>query len=60
MTEADEKRVREIVREELLGMIKDGEDLLAMKKDPTGMARKALGGLAGLIRDRQNAEDDQK
>lgn len=60
MTEADEKRIREIVREELLGMIKDGEEMLGMKKDPTGMARKALGGLAGLIKDRQRADDDQR
>ena len=60
MTEADEKRVREIVREELLGMIKDGEDMLGIKKDPTGMARKALGGLASLISDRQRADDQRE
>lgn len=53
MTEADEKRVRAIVREELLGLIEDGQEVLGMRKDPTGMGRKALEGLANLIRRRQ-------
>lgn len=53
MTEADEKRVRAIVREELLGLIEDGQEALGMKKDPTGIGRKALEGLANLIRRRQ-------
>ncbi len=56
MTEADEKRTRAIVREELLGLIEDGQELLGMRKDPTGMGRKALEGLANLIRKRQATE----
>ncbi len=56
MPEIDEKRVREIVREELLELIKDGQELLGMKKDPTGMGRKALDALASLIRSRGAAK----
>jgi hypothetical protein len=57
--ETDEKRVREIVREELLGIIKDGQEALSLMKDPTGMGRKALEGLANLIRRRQAAEGSE-
>lgn len=57
MTEADEKSVRLIVQDELLGIVLDAQELLGLKKDPTGMARKALDGLAGLIRRRQSAVD---
>ncbi|MEJ7617862.1 MAG: hypothetical protein WKF30_13085 [Pyrinomonadaceae bacterium] len=53
MADSDEKRVREIVRDELLGIIQDGQQLLGMKKDPTGMGRKALETLADLIRNRE-------
>ncbi len=57
MTEADEKRVRLIVQDELLGIILDGQELLSLKKDPTGMGRKALDTLADLIRRRQSPVD---
>jgi hypothetical protein len=52
MTEIDEKSVRAIVQDELLGIITDARGLLGTK-DPTGMAKKALDGLANVIRRRQ-------
>jgi hypothetical protein len=59
MTKADEKKIRAIVREELLGIISDAQDSLGMKKDPTGMGRRALDGLADLIRNRQPTQTDE-
>ncbi len=55
MTEIDEKRIRRIVQDEILGIIRDGQEALSLKKDPTGMGKKALEGLANLIRQRQTA-----
>jgi hypothetical protein len=55
MTEADEEKIRSIVRDELLGIISDAQESLGMKKDPTGMGRRALEGLADMIRDRESA-----
>ena len=56
MTKTDEDRIREIVQDELLGIIGDAQESLGMKKDPTGMGRRALEGLADLIRDRRSAQ----
>lgn len=53
MTKADERKIRLIVQDELLGIIEDGRDFLDTKKDPMGLGRKALGSLADLIRQRQ-------
>ena len=39
MTE-EEKRVRIIVQDELIGILSDAHEQLGVKKDPTGMARK--------------------
>ena len=55
MTKAEEKEVRAIVQDEFLGIIKDAQDALGLTKDPTGLGRKALEGLAGLIRRRKAA-----
>ncbi|HKQ99158.1 MAG TPA: hypothetical protein VJT09_00715 [Pyrinomonadaceae bacterium] len=54
MTKADEEKIRRLVREELLDIIADAQDSLGMKKDPTGMGRRALEGLADLIRSRHS------
>ena len=59
MTKADEKKIRSIVRDELLGIISDAQESLGMKKDPTGMGRRALEGLADLIRERKSAQTDE-
>ena len=56
MTKADEEKIRLLVREELLGIIADAQDSMGMKKDPTGMGRRALEGLADLIRSRQSTQ----
>jgi hypothetical protein len=53
MTEAEENAIRIVVQDELLGILADAHEQLGVKKDPTGMARKALDGLSGLIRSRQ-------
>lgn len=53
MTEIDENRVRAVVQDELLGILTDARALLGTK-DPTGMAKKALDGLANVIRRRQS------
>jgi len=53
MTETDEKEIRAIVRSEILGILQDAQDALGLKKDPTGMGRKALEGLATLIKRRE-------
>jgi hypothetical protein len=59
MTEADEEKIRSIVRDEMLGIIADAQESLGMKKDPTGMGRRALDGLADMIRDRESARSDK-
>jgi hypothetical protein len=53
MTETDEKEIRAIVRDELIGIINDAKELLGTGKDPTGIGKKALEGLANVIRRRQ-------
>lgn len=58
MTDAEEKEIRIIVQEELIGILNDAHEQLGVKKDPTGMARKALDGLVGLIRSRRDAVQD--
>ncbi|MGB7924982.1 MAG: hypothetical protein WCF57_17205 [Pyrinomonadaceae bacterium] len=52
MTDTDEKEIRAIVRDELLGIIDDAKELLGVTKDPTGIGKKALEGLANVIRRR--------
>lgn len=59
MTKADEEKIRRVVQDELLGIISDAQDSLGMKKDPTGMGRRALEGLADLIRSRQSTQTDE-
>jgi len=59
MTKADEKKIRAVVQDELLGIISDAQESLGMKKDPTGMGRRALEGLADLIRERQSTQTDE-
>jgi hypothetical protein len=59
MTKADEKKIRTIVQDELLGIISDAQESMGMKKDPTGMGRRALEGLADLIRARQSTTTDE-
>ena len=59
MTKKDEERIRRVVQDELLGIISDAQDSLGMKKDPTGMGRRALEGLADLIRGRQSTQTDE-
>jgi hypothetical protein len=58
MAEMDESRVRAVVQDELLGIITDARALLGTK-DPTGMAKKALEGLANVIRRRQQPSTPQ-
>jgi hypothetical protein len=60
MTKADEKNIRLIVQDELLGIINDAQESLGVKKDPTGMGRRALEGLADMIRRRQSSHDDEE
>lgn len=60
MAEIDENRIRSIVQDELLGIITDAQESLGVKKDPTGMARRALEGLADLIRGRQSFTVEDK
>ena len=61
MIETEEKDVRAIVRSELLGIINDAKELLGTGKDPTGIGKKALEGLANVIRRREPAaERDDK
>jgi hypothetical protein len=59
MTKADEDKIRLVVQNELLAIISDAQDSLGMKKDPTGMGRRALEGLADLIRNRQSTQTDE-
>jgi hypothetical protein len=59
MKEAEDQKIRAVVQNELLGIISDAQELLGPMKDPTGMAKKALEGLANVIRRRQpTAERD--
>ena len=59
MTKAEEQEIRAIVQNEILGIINDAQEAVGLKKDPTGMGRKVLEGLANLIRRRQsNAAPD--
>jgi hypothetical protein len=58
MTEADKKEIRTIVQDEILGILADAQESVGLKKDPTGMARKALEGLAGMIRQRQQSSSN--
>jgi hypothetical protein len=61
MTETEEKKIRAVVQNELLGIINDAKDLLGVGKDPTGIGKKALEGLANVIRRRQpTAQPDGK
>ena len=55
MTEADRQEVRRLVQEEILGIIDDAKALLGLTKDPTGIGKKALDGLASVIRRRQTS-----
>ena len=55
MTETEEKEIRSVVQSELLGIINDAKELLGVGKDPTGIGKKALEGLANVIRRRQPA-----
>ena len=59
MTKADEEKIRLVVRDELLGILNDAQESLGTKKDPTGMGRRALEGLADLIRRRQSTPIDE-
>lgn len=53
MSEADEQKIRTVVQQELLGIIGDAQKSLGATKDPTGMVKRALEGLANVIRKRQ-------
>lgn len=55
MTETEENKIRAVVQNELLGIINDAKELLGVGKDPTGIGKKALEGLANVIRRRQPA-----
>ncbi len=55
MTDEEEKQIRIVVQDELIGILNDAHEQMGAKRDPTGMARKALDGLAGLIRSRRDA-----
>ena len=59
MTKADEEQIRLVVQNELLAIITDAQDFLGTKKDPTGMGRRALEGLADLIRHRQSRQAEE-
>jgi hypothetical protein len=60
MTEADKQEVRHVVQDEILGIINDAKALLGVGKDPTGFGRKALDGLASVIRRRQQPGSNQE
>lgn len=59
MTETEEEQIRSVVRSEILAIIGDVQKSLAMKKDPTGMGRKALEGLAKMIRNRETGDESE-
>jgi hypothetical protein len=54
MTEEERNEVRAIVRDELVGIVQDAQAKLGTTKDPTGIGRKVLEGLASLIRKRDS------
>lgn len=58
MTDSEQNEIRIIVQEELIGILNDAHEQLGVKKDPTGMARKALDGLVSLIRSRREAVEN--
>ena len=60
MAKVDEKKIRSIVQDELLGIINDAQEALGVKKDPTGMGRRALEGLAEMSRSRQASQADEE
>ena len=53
MAEMNEQEVRRVVQDEFLGIIADAKAMLG-SKDPTGFGKKALDGLAAVIRSRQS------
>jgi hypothetical protein len=60
MAEPDEKRVRAIIRSEIIEILEDAKAQLGTTKDPTGIGRKVLDGLASLIRRRDAAESESR
>lgn len=54
MTPAEEKEIRFVVQNEILDIIAEAQASEGLKKDPTGMGRKVLEGLANLVRRRQS------
>lgn len=54
MTKQEEHEIRALVRKELLAILADAHEALGMKKDPTGMGRKALDGLTHMIKQRDS------
>lgn len=59
MTEADRQEVRRIVQDEILGILGDARALIG-GKDPTGFGKKALDGLASVVRGRQQPVSNQE
>lgn len=58
MSVSEEREIRAIVRDELLGILQDAREALG-SKDPTGMGKKALEGLSALIRRRQASDANE-
>ncbi|MBD0370981.1 MAG: hypothetical protein ICV60_09115 [Pyrinomonadaceae bacterium] len=58
MTEADKQEVRHVVQEEILAILADAKAQLG-SKDPTGFGKKALDGLASVIRRRQTTSEGE-
>ena len=58
MTDAEENEIRQIVREEIIGILEDSQSALGVTKDPTGMGKKALDGMISLIRKRGDSSAD--
>jgi hypothetical protein len=56
MTEEDKQEVRSIVQDEIMGILADAKALLG-GKDPGGFGKKALDGLASVIRRRQTTPE---
>ena len=48
----EENEIRNLVRDELIGIIQDAQIQLGATKDPTGMGRKVLEGMVNLIKKR--------
>ncbi|HKS28884.1 MAG TPA: hypothetical protein VJS44_13750 [Pyrinomonadaceae bacterium] len=59
MTEADKQEVRRVVQDELLGILADAKSMLG-GKDPTGFGKKALDGLASVVRLRQSKSETDR